>query len=206
MDQFSPVQLQSQVGGILSFRPAPHCNPRQVDGGCVIYLFKAGTKEMPDHFEEEVLTEQGWVALQRGWRQPKQSKKTKNKVLGQMLYPKISCRGLFFFWVFFSRSFWFLTRKRSSATGLRKKSKNSKEIKKHKKVKVLGEILYPKISSRGLSFCLCFVLFFLSKCFDFWFMILCGIKTQTTIFGHYNSVSSCISICHFMLTLRNCVV
>ena len=133
---------------------------------------------MPDHFEEEVLTEQGWVALQRGWRQPKKSKKTKKQSLGTNVVPKDFLQGIVFFWAFFSRSFWFLTRKLSSATGLKKNQKTRRKSKNTKKSKSWERCCTQRFPPGDCLFVFvlfCFVLFFLSKFFVFWFMILCGI-------------------------------
>ena len=74
----------------------------------------------------------------------KKQKKQKTKVWGEMLYPKISSRGLVFLV--------FLEGNGYRAEKNQKNSKKTKKTKKNKKTKVWGEMLYPKISSRGLLF------------------------------------------------------
>ena len=55
------------------------------------------------------------------------------------------------------RVFWFRTRERSSATGLRNKQKKiERSLKKNKKHKAFGEMLRPMISSSFLCFFRCF--------------------------------------------------
>ena len=92
-----------------------------------------------------------------------------------MLCLKISSRGFFF--VFLRVFFVFFPRKLSSATRLRKKTKKFKENQKYqrnqKKKQSLGrngEMLCPRVSSRGLFFlfflvCLVFFVFFEFFCF-----------------------------------------
>ena len=96
----------------------------------------------------------GKRASATGLRKPKKleenqknQKKQKTKVWGEMLYPKISSSGLVF--LVFLAILFFL-----EGNGYRaeKNQKNSKKTKKTKKTKVWGEMLYPKILSRGLFF------------------------------------------------------
>ena len=123
-------------------------------------------------------------------KKPKKPKKTKSreKCCAQGFPP-----GDWFFW--FLWFFWFSSRrKRSSATGLRKKQKNSKNTKKTKetkKTKVLGEMLCPRVSSRGLVFLVSLVFFGFLRVF--WFLIyefvwhISDIITKTNIFWCYNN-------------------
>ena len=102
-------------------------------------------------------------------KKTKETKKT--KVWGEMC-PRVSSRGLFFlvslvflvslFFLFFFEFFWFLDSEAFMGYRAEKKQKNSKKTKKTKetkKTKVLGEMLCPRVSSRGLFF-LFFLVFF----------------------------------------------
>ena len=97
----------------------------------------------------------------------KKTKETKKNVLGEMLCLKIFFYGIFF--CFSSSFFVFFPRKLSSATRLRKKTKKSNKTKNTKETKKKsfgrnGEMLCPRVSSRG-----CFFLFFLVCLVFFWF-------------------------------------
>ena len=84
------------------------------------------------------------------------------------------------FFLVFCEFFWFLDSEAFIGYRAAQKQKNLKKTKKTKETKVLGEMLCPRVSSRGLF---CFFLFLCSFCFlrvclvfdGFWFMNLCGI-------------------------------
>ena len=115
---------------------------------------------MPDHFEEEVLTEQGWVALQRGWRKPKKSKKTEKQSRDKCCtqrFPAGDC--------FFSRFFpKFLVLDSEAFIGYRaeKKIKKLEGNQKTQKSQSLGRDVVPKDFLQGIVFLFlfCFVCFF----------------------------------------------
>ena len=114
--------------------------------------------------------------------------------LGRMLCPRVSSTGLvfrflcffgFFVFLVFFEFFWFLDSEAFVGYRARKKTKETK------KTKVLGEMLFPKVSSRGLVFL--FFLFFLVFFEFLWFLIFecvwhfSEIITKTYIFWCYNN-------------------
>ena len=129
---------------------------------------------------------EGSVHRLQGWENQKNSKKTKktkkNKVWGEMLYPKISSRGLVF--LVFLVILVFLEGNGYRAEKNQKNSKKTKKTKKTKKNKVWGEMLYPKISSRGLVFLVILVFFDIFLLLGSWFCeAYVGLKNQSHHFG-----------------------
>ena len=119
-------------------------------------------------------------------RKPKKPKKPKKTKSGEKCYTQRFPPGDWFFWFFWL--FWFFWRE--TATGLRKTKKTRrkpKKPKKTKKTKVWGEMLYPKISSRGLVFLVFLVILVFFDIFlllGSWFCeAYVGLKNQSHHFG-----------------------
>ena len=124
---------------------------------------------------------EGSVHRLQGWENQKNSKKTKKnkknkktKVWGEMLYPKISSRGLVF--LVFLVILVFLEGNGYRAEKNQKNSKKTKKTKKNQKNQSLGRNAIPKDFLQGIGFFGFFGYFgFFRHFFAFRFMILWGV-------------------------------
>ena len=115
-------------------------------------------------------------------KKTKKQKKQKNQSLGRNGIPKDFLQGIVFL-VFFGY-FVFLEGNGYRAEKNQKNSKKTKKNKKNKKTKVWGEMLYPKISSRGLFFLVILFFFDIFLLLGSWFCeAYVGLKNQNHHFG-----------------------
>ena len=122
---------------------------------------------------------QGWENQKNSKKNQKNQKKQKNQSLGRNAIPKDFLQGIVFFGFLVILVF-------LEGNGYRaeKNQKNSKKTKKTKKTKVWGEMLYPKISSRGLVFLVILVFFDIFLLLGSWFCeAYVGLKNQSHHFG-----------------------